>query len=135
METHGLANDYQHANQMYNKRTDWDKLKTKQCKCGQKFKTEIGGQTQCRDCHSAKETGFYAPGVKPSYHFESFIEKVSDRLKLSKSLLQASTNVLEDAVSLIDVPDEDEPEEELSGRKEEIVISPEYKTWKVKLPY
>ena len=42
--------------------------------------------------------------------------------------------VAEDAVSAMAIPDEDEPEEKLSGKQEEIVINPEYKTFMPRRP-
>ena len=42
--------------------------------------------------------------------------------------------VAEDAVSAMAIPDEDEPEEKLSGKQEEIVINPEYKTFTPRRP-
>ena len=42
--------------------------------------------------------------------------------------------VAEDAVSAMNLPDENEPEEKLSGKKEEIVINPEYKTFTNRRP-
>lgn len=42
--------------------------------------------------------------------------------------------VSEDSVSAMNVPNEDEPEEKLSGEKEEIVINPEYKTFSSRRP-
>jgi hypothetical protein len=42
--------------------------------------------------------------------------------------------VSEDAVSAMNVPNEDEPEEKLSGEKEEVVINPEYKTFSTRRP-
>jgi hypothetical protein len=35
----------------------------------------------------------------------------------------------EDSVTAMNVPNDDEPEQKLSGAKEEIVINPEYKTF------
>jgi hypothetical protein len=45
------------------------------------------------------------------------------------------SEVTEDAVSAMDIPGDDEPEEELSGEKEEVIINPEYKTFRQRLPY
>ena len=42
--------------------------------------------------------------------------------------------VSEDALSALNVPDEDEPEEKLSGEKEEVIINPEYKTFTSRRP-
>ena len=42
--------------------------------------------------------------------------------------------VSEDALSSLNVPSEDEPEEQLSGEKEEVVINPEYKTFTSRRP-
>jgi hypothetical protein len=42
--------------------------------------------------------------------------------------------VSEDALSALSIPDDDEPEEQLSGEKEEIVINPEYKTFTNRRP-
>ena len=42
--------------------------------------------------------------------------------------------VSEDIVSALNVPGEDEPEEQLSGEKEEVVINPEYKTFTSRRP-
>ena len=45
-----------------------------------------------------------------------------------------SDNLKEDNLTALDVPDEGEPEAELSGGKEEIVINPEYKTFTPRRP-
>jgi hypothetical protein len=42
--------------------------------------------------------------------------------------------VSEDALSALNVPEDDEPEEQLSGDQEEIVINPEYKTFTSRRP-
>jgi hypothetical protein len=41
----------------------------------------------------------------------------------------------EDDLSQQNVPDEDKPEEQLSGEKEEVIINPEYKTFTSRRPY
>jgi len=43
--------------------------------------------------------------------------------------------VTEDAISKMSIPNDDEPQEELSGEKEEVIINPEYKTFRTRLPY
>jgi hypothetical protein len=56
---------------------------------------------------------------------------------LPLTLVQASEHVLEaqpdglieDALTLQNSPNDDEPEAELSGEKEEVIINPEYKTF------
>ena len=42
--------------------------------------------------------------------------------------------VSEDALSALNVPTDDEPEEKLSGEKEEVIINPEYKTFTSRRP-
>jgi hypothetical protein len=42
--------------------------------------------------------------------------------------------VAEDNLSAMDVPEDSEPEEELSGEKEEVIINPEYKTFTSRRP-
>lgn len=42
--------------------------------------------------------------------------------------------MVEDTLSAMNVPDEEEPEEELSGGKEDVVINPEYKTFTTRRP-
>jgi hypothetical protein len=45
-----------------------------------------------------------------------------------------SDGLHEDALSVQDVPSDDEPETELSGEKEEVIINPEYKTFTSRRP-
>jgi hypothetical protein len=63
--------------------------------------------------------------------------------ELPASLIEASAKLLatvqedevsEDAISQMAIPGEDESEEELSGEKEEVIINPEYKTFRTRLP-
>lgn len=42
--------------------------------------------------------------------------------------------ISEDELSAMNVPGENEPEEKLSGEKEEIIINPEYKTFTSRRP-
>lgn len=44
-------------------------------------------------------------------------------------------NLKEDNLTALDVPDEDAPEDQLSGGKEEVIINPEYKTFTPRRPY
>jgi hypothetical protein len=74
---------------------------------------------------------------------------MSEIKNLPLSLLKASQKILEsavldsvheaeieeDALSAMDVPTDEEPEEELSGEKEEVIINPEYKTFRQRMPY
>lgn len=41
----------------------------------------------------------------------------------------------EDAITKMAIPGEDVPEDELSGEKEDVVINPEYKSFRNRLPY
>ena len=41
----------------------------------------------------------------------------------------------EDELSAMDVPTDEEPEEELSGEREEVIINPTYLTFRSRLPY
>jgi hypothetical protein len=43
------------------RRSSWGDAITR---CGQRFKVEVAGQTQCRDCHALAGTGFYAQEVE-----------------------------------------------------------------------
>lgn len=45
------------------------------------------------------------------------------------------TAVVEDNLTQLDVPDEDAPEEQLSGGVESVIINPEYKTFLPRRPY
>ena len=51
------------------------------------------------------------------------------------SCIHTDGEIVEDAITKMAIPGEDEPEEELSGEKEEVVINPEYQTFKTRLPY
>jgi len=72
---------YQEADAILHTRegSDWLALKARTCpggpvrqtpygdatrRCGQRFKVEVEGQTQCRDCHALAGTGFYAQEAK-----------------------------------------------------------------------
>ena len=75
----GTTATYAEAQGIYFARSgsDWLQLRTRTCpggpvryvggygdstrRCGQRFKVEVTGQTQCRDCHALAGTGFYAP--------------------------------------------------------------------------
>lgn len=46
-----------------------------------------------------------------------------------------SDNLAEDNLSALDIPGEDDPEEQLSGETEDVVINPEYKTFQPRRPY
>jgi hypothetical protein len=50
-------------------------------------------------------------------------------------LLDTTGVVDEDVMSAMDIPNETEPEDELSGEKEEIIINPEYKRFDPRLRY
>ena len=61
-------------------------------------------------------------------------------LQASQSILEAALlvdeeEVTEDAISAMDIPGDDEPQEELSGEKEIVLINPEYKTYLPRRPY
>ena len=43
--------------------------------------------------------------------------------------------ISEDAASAPNVPDEDDPETELSGETEDVIINPEYKTFAPRRPF
>lgn len=65
-EAYGVLDSYDQAHKVKDNRTDWKDLPTKVCKnkeCGQKFRQEVKGQNECRDCHSMKKTGFYTESV------------------------------------------------------------------------
>jgi hypothetical protein len=55
--------------------------------------------------------------VGSCFHTESLVDGIS-----------------EDILSSMNVPNEDEPEEKLSGEVEEVIINPEYKTFTPKHP-
>jgi hypothetical protein len=53
---------YAEAQEAYETRTDWAQLESVECAfemCGQKFRREVVGQTECRDCLACDCTGFY----------------------------------------------------------------------------
>jgi hypothetical protein len=59
----------------------------------------------------------------------SLINAVMDVMELDNQAALNGEDLGEDSVSKENVPDPDEPEMELSGKKEEVIINPEYKTF------
>jgi len=49
-------------------------------------------------------------------------------------LKDAASSIKEDSLADVNKPDMDEPEEELSGEVEDVVINPEYKTFTPRRP-
>jgi len=51
------------------------------------------------------------------------------------SCVHTDGDLAEDAVTKMQIPGETEPEDELSGDKEEVIINPEYQTFNPRKPY